>query len=929
MSAILKINTKTIFFPVFAALSVFVVLWFSNYNHELFHFTDRVLGISTLNKIDVKLRISQFYKAFFCSFFTFTGTLLLSNYFFNTKRRIRVELLLINYVSLIAVFSILLYVFNQNTKFSILFLSSLISALILTSTIKLIFKNWFVYSENFFFLWTGMISLSITVLLFYITGKTSSSGFLILFSLLIVFISLIFSIEALEINFKLLYKTFIFWITIPFFIFFSQELFLIFNQRGIQILKPEIILLIIGILISGITIYLFVKNRKQNSFSNIKHIKRLYITIFILSISFFAYYTAFGKEPGEMFEAANMSNSIMNLFHFGRFPVFEFLPTHLVRDLSYGYIYSFLNGYQADFSYTAYRFLLTIVTILIFYFFVKKLTGKYIALLILLFFPFISVVTWGIKGALFLLVPLIINRLYADISLKNFILFFLVLLLEVSWSPDSGSASLIILSISLIVIISLKYKKKLLKNLFNAFCIVFIPVIIIVTAIILIKDIDFIDNIKTALEFYSSSPQARGLSEISKEYNSLFIFHHIVSPFLVLSISAVLILKSKTFFKKNPFLFISVITIAFFYLLNFQRGLTRHSFYEGNDTILSSLLFLLIALYTFWFNIKSKILKSSFFVAVLVFLVLGFKLKPINKKFDLISELQNKIEKPVEQLYADSPVKRVKTNDLYSKNKDFITFIEENTQKGETYFDFSNHPVLYFLTQSNTPVYFLHFLAVTNDNLQEKMIKELSEQNIPFAIFSSYPETWWDKTDQVKNSVRYYKIAEYIYQNYTPYTIINKHVIWKKKGHIINANYDLTIPDNSNVYALKKLPYVWANYDSAVSKAEIIQQLKTSDSINNSKFRFSKDFDKSSGNFLKLDIQNNNKTTCKCTVEIMADSVLIGSFNFDIINNKPLEKYIIRPSVEYNWYRKPANTLKVSFSKPGFKVKNISLLKGN
>jgi len=88
-----EFSIKTIFFPLLAAFSVFVWLWFNNYNHELFNFNGRVLGISTLNKIDVELRISQFYKAFFFSLFSFIVLLILNNFLYRVKKRIRVELL--------------------------------------------------------------------------------------------------------------------------------------------------------------------------------------------------------------------------------------------------------------------------------------------------------------------------------------------------------------------------------------------------------------------------------------------------------------------------------------------------------------------------------------------------------------------------------------------------------------------------------------------------------------------------------------------------------------------------------------------------------------------------------------------------------------------------------------------------------------------
>ncbi len=929
-----EINIKTLFFPLFAAFSVFVFLWFNNYSLELFNFNGRVLGISTFDKIDVKLRISQFYKAIFYSLITFVVLLITTNALYKSKRKIRTEFLLINYISIIGIFVLVFFIFGQNVKFSLVFISSLIFTLIILSIIKLIVPKYFIYTDYFFYLWSSMISFSFAVLLSFFVNSFSAKEFLISFNILNLTILLISTLKTLKLDFNKLYKTFSIWISLPFFIFLSQELYLIFNQRGLQIVKPEIILLLIVIILLFITISYFFKNKNVEVFKNIKKTKKSIVTAFIISILFITYYTPFGNEPNEMFEAANISNSIMNFFHFNRFPVLEFLPTHLVQDLSYGYLYTFLNGYQANFSYEAYRFLFIVLTGLVFYFFIAKITNRYLALIFILFFPFISTITWGVKGALFLLVPIIVFELYKETNFKNFILFFLVLLIEVSWSPDSGSASLIIMLTALMIIGVLNYKKGILKKAFLAFLLVFLPVLIAVFIVGLIKDINVIENIKTALEFYSSSPQARGYSEIARKYDSLFIFHHIIFPFVILLISVILIFKIKTLYKRHSFAVIAILSLSFFYLLNFQRGLTRHSFYEGNDSILSSVLFLIFGLIVYMLNIKSKILKHSLFIIILTLLILSFKLKQALNNENVISSLEHKIENLNQVEESDTLIKRVifKNDSYYLKNDSLINFFKTNLKEESTYFDFSNQPLLYYLTQNKGPVYFLHFLAVTNDNLQEKMIQELKIYDIPFVIFSSYPTTWWDKTDGIDNSVRYYKVAEFIYRNYKPYSIINNHFIWKRIDfEIINDSYNQqNIPVSNNFVKLKKLPFVWANYDDKIKGAELIQELKKQEDENNIfNFDFSENFDKSSGNFLEFSLKRINKKADKCTVEILSDSISHGKFVFDVLNENSEEKYILRPSNQYYWYSKPVNKIKITFKESNSVVEKVKLLKGN
>ena len=247
-----------------------------------------------------------------------------------------------------------------------------------------------------------------------------------------------------------------------------------------------------------------------------------------------------------------------------------------------------------------------------------------------------------------------------------------------------------------------------------AFLIVFLPLISAIIIISLVKNINVAENIKLALEFYSSSPQARGREDIASDYNFIFIFQHILFPFIILLMSVIMIFMVKNLYKRNPFAYISILSLSTFYLLNFQRGLTRHSFYEGNDTALSSFLFLIFGLTVFMLNIKSKILKHTFFIVVLTFLIFTIKLKQSTNQENILTTLKTKLENSEKIKSSDSFVKRIhqKNDSYYIKNDSLISFFENNLNDESTYFDFSNQPLIYFLTQNEMPVYFIHFLAV-------------------------------------------------------------------------------------------------------------------------------------------------------------------------------------------------------------------------
>jgi hypothetical protein len=53
--------------------------------------------------------------------------------------------------------------------------------------------------------------------------------------------------------------------------------------------------------------------------------------------------------------------------------------------------------------------------------------------------------------------------------------------------------------------------------------------------------------------------------------------------------------------------------------------------------------------------------------------------------------------------------------------------------------------------------------------------------NTPLVVYSNYPPTWYDATDMVPNSMRYYLIAEYIFKHYKPLGVLEDKSFWIKK----------------------------------------------------------------------------------------------------------------------------------------------------
>lgn len=933
----LKPNIKTIFIAIFAALSVFILIWFDNYSFELFGFKKRVLGIATLNKIDVAARLSNFYKALYSSIFSYIIFHFFANILYNLFKKIRRELLAVNYLSIAGIFILIYYTFYQNVFFSLLIVYVSILILIFTILIKLIFRKSFHNVDYNFYIWTAICGTSVTILLFAFLGSFVTHSYLLFYFIITTIFVLIFSFKNFKINYiKTLYIlrpiTFI-----PLLLFCSQEFFLILNQRNIRFLHPKYLFFIGLIIIILYSFYTFYKIKKNKIiFKKSKDIiLKYYFPTIIVSFSFYVFYTPFAEHTLDMFEMANRSNSVMNLFHFGKVPVLEFLPTHLMNDLLFNHIYTLLNGYQTNFGFMAYQFIYTSISAIIFYHFLSKITTKYLSLFLSLFFPFINIIFWQATGAVVLLAPLIIYHTYQKQTFINYLLFFLVLLIEISWRPDSGFSSLIILMSGLIYVCISKYKNINFKHLIFAFLIIFVPVFLTIVAIGLIKDIDVFHNISLILEFYSSSPQARGHHILTHNHDRIFTIHHVVFPFIIALILIIIIYKNKKLITEKPFLTIALLSLIIFYFSNFQRGLTRHSFIESSDRVLTSFSYLIISLSVYLFGLKSKLLKHSLFVMLLSFLIISFKFKEVKENSNMLVSLKDKMENDATFIFSNRKIDReiIDTIEYNERVAGVKSFFDSYLPENSTFFDFSNQPTMYYYTQRDVPVFFIHFLAITNDNLQVENLKYMQNYDIPFVLFNQYPYTFWDKTDGLFNAVRYYKFAEYIYQNYKPYTFIEPNSIWKRNDfNIENNEYSNKLqPEKLDCYSLKNIPFVWANYDESYLNQPLVKEWNTfelKDSIYRTKLP--NKIDKTTGNYVLITVKNKKLEPNKGFLQYKQKNKINGTFIFDILGEQEIEKYIVRISTQYRWYSCNNIGLRTYFeNKKDCELINLKLLKAD
>jgi hypothetical protein len=141
---------------------------------------------------------------------------------------------------------------------------------------------------------------------------------------------------------------------------------------------------------------------------------------------------------------------------------------------------------------------------------------------------------------------------------------------------------------------------------------------------------------------------------------------------------------------------------------------------------------------------------------------------------------------PKDQLYNffsfPNKASRVTISDS-SQFKNFKKFCDAQLKSDQTFFDFSNAPLLYVFTNRMFPAHLIPNLFQAADPIEDYLIKRLDTYlksgKMPLVLFKQ--NTGWDSIDGVPQPVRSYRVAEFIYRNYIPFAKIDNYEIWKSK----------------------------------------------------------------------------------------------------------------------------------------------------
>jgi hypothetical protein len=672
----------------------------------------------------------------------------------------------------------------------------------------------------------------------------------------------------------------------------------------------------------------------------------------------------------DIFEGANYGVLISDFFNYGSIPLVEHYGGHMMTGVWEGVLYGVINNDFAGAIVSPYANIVLVALAIIFYYFIKNIWNSDIALMVTLFFPFMDYWTYYGLGMMICLAVLgyIKKKTYVR-ALLVWLAFIWCALYRLDLGFAFGLASIIVLIIYVLINKCWDSMRQLAITLFGCAGVG-------LTAWFVICGIKGINPIKRLLEFIklSLSNQNWAYHSIGNTANTVFGNVYLVLPFVVIGCLLFVFLSREMRKKAEGIEFVILAMLGISCLINYSRGLVRHSLMEMQTGVIVWTAYVFLAYFYSCYKNNKKVFLPTFMLLMLV-----NTLFVQDENYNAKSIADNSVvypEKIVEswtmpsyvggtQTYwetikaEETVVQRVLlSEELVKMSSQYEIVLNALLEDDETFVDFVNKTMLYAITGKKDPAYVSQSpLQLSGEFTQEQFIEQI--EGVPIVVMPIDPNDYKASIsmDGITNSYRYYIVSEYIYANYMPLCRYGDvYAIWCLKsrydGYInklnslmlnttdanvgtIDYGYDgpyEKVDDNENViyayragihnYDVNQLPWIWANYDlEKVSDGKVVTETEYKDGlyhINEGAVDYT-----NAGTYLKIHAIYNgydNGTLYKDDDEIVWTTVVMGKYENGEFAEKAKYKmgikegesdYLIRVSADYYWYLGEVNAIKI------------------
>lgn len=980
-----NILTPSIFIEIF--LSIFysghvLFLIASKFPQKLTSFSDRIIGIATLTEVDISSRI-KLYATLLVSFPIF---FILFLYLIKKLKEKSIQYKVSDVYTLFltsgifSFFYTILYALSGNFTFPML---GYLTALQIFAVFYLLAQKFLkLHSiENKTYL--PLIVLFGIAILLPIEKYVINSSYLFSTRLISLIIGLILSTIFIHLyrhiiqkfnkkhTYKIvtftLYPIFLF-ITIP---LLSTETYFVLNSRLIHGWGTKQIQLFYGLIFLIVYLLSFrYANQKASlkkwNFSSIQFIFNYYAPIFILVLMLSGSWTSvLNFESNESSETGNNIVAVQQFLSYNKLPIIETFPPHLFSDIIGQLIYIGLHGYSIESPFDMLVYFIgtgwIFPTMIFFYFLLKKVAPPYFALFLIVLMPIPEEIILSYYGVGYIgLLYFISSSFYKNKreTLLKWIAYWMIIFGLLLYRVDLGVTVALVSWCILIILFILVRWIFSIKLFFQSAIVSIMGILVLFVGLCFLRDINPIERLQMIRSILSLEGQSNTLSSMLILYSPGFFLTYFVIP---ISMFVLFIYEIRKLFSIRSTKIQTVILILLFfqvfYFVTFTRALLRHGWIEQQIQFLFSTSGIVCILISFtFFKLKKNM---QIFISILSLLFVYITIQSI---FNKVPSISTSILSKGHAGYAKLPSLQPTTSRISRVNfkanqanefQNFQKLIDLTLSKEETFLIFHNKDFLYAATNRIMPTYMGQVpMGYSCESCQKHYLKEIQKFKAPLLIFEHSTRTGWDEMDGVPNSLRAYRIAEYMYTNYEPLGDFDNYFIWVQKTkkqefldklsnakqNNVQIEYKLRINKPIPQYfSIGKLAYIWANFDKTLSNSEMPTQavihsggsrMLHINAHEKRKFQIQDPIQKETGNYIYLRAISNSDSDSELILSYSENDEFDKNFSIYLQKNKHPQRYLIRVSSQWKWMNRPIQQIQLE-SKSDIQILELSILKGD
>ncbi len=507
----------------------------------------------------------------------------------------------------------------------------------------------------------------------------------------------------------------------------------------------------------------------------------------------------------DMFHKGEQVVPTQQLFDFGKVPFFDIRPVHTLSDMTYQFFYAAFAGTERPLDLLIWEgWAPSMIGMILLYFMLLSMTSPLSAVVVCTCLPALSLIEPYYAPAL--LVPITLAAVLRRPTSWRWACFVVAWLAVGLWRIDFGLAATAA-AVGVAAVHSLRCGLGWLQAAWRPLLIGAAAATAIAGVLAIVAERPTLSSLRLFFMTYLLRFATRTRPEIADGYSFAAAFQYYVMPGIAML--AVVIFVSRYLFGSSTFRArrerlqsATLAVLAAFGLVMSVRSLERHSLIEGYQPYV---FFLIVALFPLAL-LAAKKQRSTALGVLLVVMVLRalITLPPFGFASGYVPFANLGHEDEAFSFRKWEPGD-ARTIVLETRHEKLVQFLTNNLDGDQTFFDFTNSPMLYALAGRRFPTYIIPNLEQTADTIQDLTLVDLeslrSVGELPFVIFKQ--GTHWDSSDGIANEIRSYRIAEWIYRHYHPLGTIDDYEVWATPEV---RHEDLTQIETSYVVPMRNRP---------------------------------------------------------------------------------------------------------------------------